>query len=743
MIYLIGNAPESSLYRKMTMERFIVWWGNQKDYQLDTETNITDWWCDKKLISIQFGDMDGRNQWVLQWSYLSDSEKAIVKQILEDATKAKYIHNAMFECIVLLFHSIRISNVYDTMLAELILNTGMDFLVQSPTEELSDEGIATAGYFALTSLSDRYLCKRMDKTSQMTFGDDILTEDKVVYAAQDVVPLGAISRMQKQRISGEDLEYVLALENEAVLAFSEMTFTGMPMDVPKWRENIELAVPVIAAAKIKMDSYLEQEAFWRVAMDKGFWDMYDRVTINWNSPKQRQAIIEHYFPYLIGMVSKPVLKRLLKDESQFADELSLTVVKSFYEGTHSKLETIMIEEDRNWLIDHEMLIAGGTGNINWNSPPQAIAILQCVKKNIASTNEETLGKVSHPIAKDLQAYRSALKLLTTYGESFITKNLDPTGRVRTSFRQIMSTGRVGSYRPNMQNIIVTEEVGTRYRNAFVVEEGWEYVSSDWTGQELVIMALMSQEPVFLKALKEGKDIHSICAEMMYGKKWKDATSEGCTYYKIGPDNKPMHQKCNCKKHKQLRYDIKCVNFGIPYGMSEFKLSGTLGIPLSEAKALLALHERLFSKLWAMIRYLRRFVIDNGYIMTLAPFYRKRWFPQWKWVSKEMREQHIAGQYEPTLGAIEREGGNMPIQGSGADMAKVAMVRMYQHIHDNHLEDRVKLAMQVHDQIDTHCRKDFTEVWKPVMHQIMIESALLIVPNGLLGADTGVSPVWTK
>lgn len=748
MINLIGNAPESNRYRTGTWEQFVYWVSGLREYQLDIETTIDEYWMNKKIMCIQFGDVDGRVQWVLQWSALSIEQKFWLKLFLENRSRQKLIHNAMFECIVLLFHAIRIDNVYDTMLAELIMNTGMDFEEENTGGKDKDEAIGAAGYYALTSLSDRYLCKRMDKSSQMLFGDDILTESKVIYATADVQPLGFIRTMQLQRISSLDLEYVLALENAVVPAFAEMTYTGMLLNTEKWRENINLAVPVITAAKEALDAYLSQEPFVKTAIERGFISNEDRVTINWNSPKQKQEIVEHFFPFLIGRVGKPVLSRMLK-AAEFSDPMGREIVQALHDGDWAIVNKIVLEADREWLINHDYVIPAGTGNINWNSPDKALEMLHCIRPKMHNTNAETMSKFTHPIGKALTGYRSALKLLSTYGENFITDNLEPDGRIRTTFRQIKSTGRVSSSGPNMQNIIVDESVGTRYRNAFECGEDEVYCSSDFTGQELVIMTFMSQEPVFLEAIRKGQDLHSICAELIYKKKWKDAAAEDCAYYKLGTDGKPQHQKCNCKAHKVMRVNAKTLNFGIPYGMSEFKLGGALSIPVSAAKAIMDEHERTFPKLWRMIRWLSKFGITKGYIMTLAPFFRKRWFPYWV-ISRNLIEQHLQGQFDANLAAIEREAGNMPIQGSGGDMCKLAMVLMYEKIHysgrqfpDGSRDLPVKLAMQVHDQIDTHVRKDFSEEWKPIMHQCMLDAALVIIPNGMLGADTAISPFWTK
>jgi DNA polymerase I-like protein with 3'-5' exonuclease and polymerase domains len=145
----------------------------------------------------------------------------------------------------------------------------------------------------------------------------------------------------------------------------------------------------------------------------------------------------------------------------------------------------------------------------------------------------------------------------------------------------------------------------------------------------------------------------------------------------------------------------------------------------------------------MLNGLGKFGVMNGYIQTYAPFFRKRWFPYWRYAKSRIRDHISKVQYDGTLGSIERASKNTPIQGTAGDMAKLSLVYIYNYIHDNNLSDKVKLVMQVHDQDTTQARVDYAEEWKPQLDLLMRESAKFIIPNGLLGAETTISPVWTK
>lgn len=295
----------------------------------------------------------------------------------------------------------------------------------------------------------------------------------------------------------------------------------------------------------------------------------------------------------------------------------------------------------------------------------------------------------------------------------------------------------------MQNIPAKESVGTRYRNAFVCKPGWKYVDSDFSSQELVIIAYMSNDPVWNEALRLGQDLHSVCAELVYPNNgWKNSAQADCDYYKT-IDSKVAKAKCSCKSHKNMRNAVKSINFGLAYGMSEYKLSGTLNIEVKEARKLIDDYFKTFPSIGGTLNYLGNFGVRNGYIQTIAPFFRKRWFPYWKY-SRSKIDVHVSKvQYDPTLGSIERASKNMPIQGTAGDMAKLSLLMLYDFIHNNNLSDRVKLVMQVHDQNTTIAREDYAEEWKTHMDRIMRAAAAFIIPNGLLGAETTISPFWTK
>lgn len=346
----------------------------------------------------------------------------------------------------------------------------------------------------------------------------------------------------------------------------------------------------------------------------------------------------------------------------------------------------------------------------WSSPSQVLKLMQCVNPELESVNGKVLlmHKGMHPIVSKYIKYKEQAKLCNAYGLDFY-KYLHKDDKIHTSFQQILNTGRVSSRNPNMQQI----PSDNSYRNAFVPKNSDDvFVSSDFSSQELCIIAFGSGDPVWLNALEEGKDLHSICAELIFGDKWTDAEGDD-------------------KERKRLRTAVKAINFGLAYGMSEFKLSDTLGISVKEAKQMIKKYFTVFPAIKKFLDNLGAFGKDNGFIRTFAPYRRIRWFEDW---SQEMEDF-------AALGSIERASKNTPIQGTGADMTKLALVMVRKSIKQQDLP--VKLIMTVHDQIDTICKKDFAEEWSIMLKGIMEEAALKIITNGLLKSDTNITKQWQK
>ena len=362
------------------------------------------------------------------------------------------------------------------------------------------------------------------------------------------------------------------------------------------------------------------------------------------------------------------------------------------------------------------LFGGGRLNIlNWDSPKQVLELMRNFAPELQGVGGPELKpfKHKHPMIAKYVTYKEKTKLYNAYGPDFY-KYLKSDGKVHTSFDQILETGRVSSRSPNMQQI----PADNTYRNAFVPKDGdWVFVTSDFSAQELCIIAFGSQDPVWMSALREGKDLHSICAELVFGDEWKS----------LGKTN---DDRKNTPEGKKLRTHVKVVNFGLAYGMGAFGLSNSLGIEEKEAKALIAKYFKTFPKIKSFLTRLGDYGKKHGNIRTYNPFRRLRQFGHWE------------GEKTPKsdMAKIERASKNTPIQGTGADMTKLAMI-MLREIFKN--DDKAKIVMTVHDEINMVCHKDYADKVAEILSGTMEKAAEFILGPGLLKSEPEITPKWNK
>jgi DNA polymerase-1 len=291
-------------------------------------------------------------------------------------------------------------------------------------------------------------------------------------------------------------------------------------------------------------------------------------------------------------------------------------------------------------------------NINYSSPLQIKEIFKLLGYSVDSTDDRTLTNFTnkHPLFSKLQEYREKAKIISTYGEGFLDYINKSTGRVHTSFWQVLNTGRVSSgskddNAPNLQNI----PASNTFRNCFEARPGYLWVSIDYAGQELNLMADGSGEEGFIDVLNRGEDLHCYAGSMMF-------------------------KKTITKADKELRNKAKTINFGKPYGMGPPKLADTLQISLEEAESLFTEYAKAFPKLNKWLENQGNKAKKLGYAETFYPCNRKRFFPELE-IAKSLRLNTapyvIKGSQESKdcwreifkiEGQVERNGMNMPIQG---------------------------------------------------------------------------------
>ena len=352
-------------------------------------------------------------------------------------------------------------------------------------------------------------------------------------------------------------------------------------------------------------------------------------------------------------------------------------------------------------------LVGDTFNIN--SPKQLGLVLfeklglPVVKKTKTgySTDAEVLEvlRPEHPIIEKILAYRSVTKLLSTYVEGLGLLINERTHRIHTSFNQMVTaTGRLSSSEPNLQNIPVRTEKGRQIRALFLPGQGYDYlVSADYSQIELRILAHLCGDEALIKAFQEGADIHRFTAAEVLGKKLEDVTSEE-------------------------RSHAKAVNFGIVYGISDFGLSNNLGITRKRAKEFIDKYLETFKGVDKYMTDIVEFAKEHGYVETL--FNRRRALPD------------INAKNKIVANLNARIAMNSPIQGTAADIIKIAMVNVFEYLEKTNVD--AKLLLQVHDELIFDVNKDIEEEFTKEMIKIMEEAANLDVQ---LKAEASSGASW--
>lgn len=371
-------------------------------------------------------------------------------------------------------------------------------------------------------------------------------------------------------------------------------------------------------------------------------------------------------------------------------------------GVRLDLEALeqLAEEYRKEMnqIEKEIIEMAGI-EFNINSPKQIGEILfdkmkiidnpKKTKTGQYSTSENELEKLrsKHPIIEKILEQRSLKKLLSTYIEAFPQLINPKTGKIHTSFNQTATaTGRLSSSNPNLQNIPIRNERGKEIRKVFIPDEGCTFLSADYSQIELRIMAHLSKDKNMIEAFNKGQDIHAATASKIFKIPLEEVT----------PD---------------MRRKAKTANFGIIYGITPYGLSQRLGISRSDAKKLI---EEYFTTFSGVKRYMDESIAkarEQGYVETI--FGRKRFLPD------------INSQNAIVRGYAERNAINTPIQGSAADIIKVAMNKIYKRLSDGGYKS--KMILQVHDELDFNVHMNELDEVKNIVVYEMENAYPLIVP----------------
>ncbi len=345
---------------------------------------------------------------------------------------------------------------------------------------------------------------------------------------------------------------------------------------------------------------------------------------------------------------------------------------------------------------------------NINSPKQLGEVLfeklklHVYKKTKSgySTDVDVLEKLrdDHPVIEKILEYRSLTKLNSTYVEGLIPYINSKTGRIHSYFHQtITATGRISSTEPNLQNIPTREELGKQLRKVFKPENGYIYIDADYSQIELRILAHISQDKHMLEAFRNGEDIHKQAASKVLGIPIDEVT-------------------------KEQRSRAKAVNFGIVYGISDFGLAEQIGVSRKDAKEYIEQYLEKYSGIKKFMDDVVKDAKEKGYVETL--FHRRRYIP-------ELTSKNYMVRQFGTRVAM-----NTPIQGTAADIMKIAMIEIYNKLREEKLD--AKIVLQVHDELIIECKIEEKEKVKEILQNGMENAAKLSIP---LKAEVSEATNW--
>ena len=418
---------------------------------------------------------------------------------------------------------------------------------------------------------------------------------------------------------------------------------------------------------------------------------------------------------------KNILEKEIKNEGLtelFYDiEMPLVPVLAYMERNGARIDTAALKETSTLfgkrLADIEEEIYSLAGEpFNISSPRQVgdilfgkLKIVDKPKKTKTGqyvTSEEVLAQVQnrHPIVKKILQHRGLKKLLSTYIDALPSLVNSRSGKIHTSYNQtVTATGRLSSSNPNLQNIPIRDEDGKEVRKAFVPDEGCMFLSADYSQIELRIMAHLSGDKNMIDDFRSGYDIHAATAAKIYKKPIEEVT-------------------------KDERRKAKVANFGIIYGISVFGLAERMNVDRREAKELIENYFDTYKGVYEYIEKCKQEAKANGFVETI--FHRKRYLPD------------INSHNAVVRGYAERNAVNAPIQGSAADIIKVAMIRIYRRMKAENL--RSTMILQVHDELNFNVVPEERDTVQKLVVEEMQNAFAMSVP---LIADYGWGNNWLE
>jgi DNA polymerase-1 len=333
-----------------------------------------------------------------------------------------------------------------------------------------------------------------------------------------------------------------------------------------------------------------------------------------------------------------------------------------------------------------------------------------------STNQQVLEKLrgDHPVIDNMLEHRTLAKLKSTYVDALPALVRKSTGRLHTDFNQsVVATGRLSSSNPNLQNIPIRTEFSRQIRQAFIPEEGWLLVAADYSQIELRILAHLSQEPVLVDAYRQGKDVHRVTAQLLFDK--LEITSEERRLGKI-------------------------INFGVIYGMGAQRFSRESGFKADVGKQFIEKYREQYAQVFGYLENVKKQAIALGYVNTILG--RRRYINLASDSLKLLRGTNPAAidldnlNYSYNDAQTLRAAANAPIQGSSADIIKIAMIKLQDILKDY----QARLLLQVHDELVLEIPPEEWQELQPIIKSTMEDAVKLSIP---LAVDINAGKNWME
>lgn len=351
---------------------------------------------------------------------------------------------------------------------------------------------------------------------------------------------------------------------------------------------------------------------------------------------------------------------------------------------------------------------GLADSININSQVQLMDLFNNrLDLNLPSTGVGILKNVNHPVVKKLMEYRQYEKLVSAFGDSLLEKVNPVTKRLHPNFQQLRTaTGRFACNNPNLQQIPANSKEAP-FRECFNPQKGYKLVTTDYSSQEIRILAEMSGDKNMIRGLNEGLDMHSFTASMMFNKEYS---------------------KDFKKKHPDLRQAAKAIGFGLMYGMGPVGLARRLEVTNDVGEDYMNRYYKAFPQVQKFLDKMANDAVRRGWSSTSGG--RKRWYT---------KPSRTDPDYKRKIGSIKRQAKNHPIQGTAADMVKFALVFIKERIEKEGLD--AKITHTVHDEIVTEVRNDQAEDWGKMQAEEMKRAAELFITKIPVLSDSYIGDVW--